>query len=237
MKILFSLCYLSAYERYKRNVQWLDYYKNLKDKLGYDKILFLDNASNMEQVLSLGGTVYDEHKKLIHEAPESDLIVYRFDQHLPRVSVHQYPYIWRGIQYLQALIPEIGIDKILFIDTDVYILTSEFAQYLKELDSGWTSMWCKKYGFAETSLHVLCKDSMDLFLNFPVPSWTHYDGKPLEELLPFTKILKDRFKGCRYGEGAEPQTPDMHYYAQHNVGNCPKMIFDMEKKDADKIGQ
>ena len=224
MNILFSLCWLGEPWRIDRYTKWLSYHLAIKDSLGFDKIVLLDNASDLNDLRKLGGTIMDEKGNLI-ELGNPDILIYRFDVHMPRTGIHEYPYCWRGLEYCKQLVTSLSINKILFIDSDFYILTKKLAQYIKTLDTGWISFWCHKYGWPEAALHILCKDTLSTLLNFPIPSFTHYNNRNMEELLPFTKVLKTEFKGDRYGEGAEPQKDDMDYYGQWGPG-CPDMKFE-----------
>ncbi len=231
MKVLFSLCWLGDEHRVKRNLAYLEYYRKLKTELGYDKIIFLDNASPMENLEKLGGTVVSTDGKVImHDNPGSDLLILRFDEHLARTGIWQYPYCWRALEFVKTLIPRYELDKILFIDTDFYVLSSKLAEYIKNLDSGWVSFRCPKYGFPEAALHILCKDAFEHLNNFPIPSPTHYNDQGMEWLLPFTLVHEagKPFKGGRYGEGTNPQTPDMDYYGQWHPG-CPKMVYNLKE--------
>lgn len=228
MTVLFSLCWLGDTDqerknRLERNLNWLEYNRAIKNELGYDKIILLDNASLLEDLNKLNTSIYTEDGAPIKEI-ESDTIVYRFNNHLPRVNMWTYHYQWRGMEYLQNLIPKKKINKLLLIDTDMYVLTSRMAHYIRDLNTGWWTVWCKKYGFPETALHVVCNDAISSFLSFPIPSWSHYDGKVMENLMPFTHIEKNMFKGDRYGEILKKQEPEDDFYGQW-INGCDKMVY------------
>lgn len=206
--ILFSLCWLGEPWRIERNIKWLEYHLPLKEKLGFDEVFLLDNASSPEDL------------KKLESFP--DVTIYRFDEHLPRTGIHQYPYCWRGLEHVKTLLPD--LDKIIFLDSDFYITSGKFAKYIKDLDTGWTSTWCHKYGWPEAALHILCKDTFQSLIDLPIPNYTYYNDKNMEEILPFTKILRTEFTGDRYGEGNLPQTSEMDYYGQHQPGG-PELRF------------
>lgn len=227
MKILFSLCWLGEPWRIDRNIKWLEYHRKLKSELAYDLIVLVDNASDLEDLKKLGATVYDEYGDLLHECPGSYTIVYRFYTHIHRTGIWEYPYCWRGLKYLQKLVRELNISKVIGLDTDFYVLTPKLAHYMRDLNSGWVSFFCHKYGFPEAAMWVLCQDSMDRLLAFPVPSFTHYNGRHMEELLPWTVVHKTGFVGDRYGEGRQLQEPWMDWYGQWTDG-CPDMKYGME---------
>lgn len=228
MNILFSLCWLGEPWRLERNLKWLEFQRSIKNELGYNKIIFVDNASNIEDLKKLNGNIYNSNFELIYKADNDLLDIYRFDEHLTRTGVWEYSYCWRGLDFVKTLIKKYNPEKIIFLDTDYYVLSSKLANYIKTLDSGWVTFWCNKYNFPEAALHILCKDTFDKLLNLDIPSWTYYNGKHMEFILPFTTIHKDVFKGDRYGEGSLPQTDDMDYYGQFFPGSV-ELKFNYEK--------
>lgn len=223
MTILFSLCYLDEPGRLERNKEYLTYNLSIQKELGFNRIVLLDNASDMANLKQLDANIYDENKVLLYSPTAPSIIdIYRFTEHLPRTGTWEYPYCWRGLDYLKTLLPT--CEKVVALDSDFYILSHRLADYVKELDSGWVSFFNHKYGFPEAAIHILCKDQFHKVLDFPIPSYTHYNNQHMEWLLPFTQVHKEGFKGDRYGENCLQQTDDMDYYGQWSVG-CPKMRF------------
>jgi len=223
MNILFSLCWLDEPGRLERNLKWLSYYRNIKSDLGYDQIILVDNASDIEELKKLKGHIIDaETRKVLHTELGTDLYIYRYGTHLPRISIWDIPYCWRGLEFMKTLLPK--VDKILAIDTDCYVLTKKFATFLKDQNTGWVAPWCEKYGFPETSLFVLSKDSFHLLENFPIPSYNHYATASFETWIPFTDVLKT-FKGSRYGETGETQLPEYDYYCQWGI-HLPELVYE-----------
>lgn len=212
MNILFSLCWLGDQERVNRYEKWLNYHLAIKNELGFDHIFLVDNASPPDNIEKL------------QNAYKNDVTVYSFIDHLPRFGGLAYPYCWRGMDWAKKAIRGFTAKKMIFLDSDFYVLTPKLAKYIKELDTGWTAMWCPKYEFPEAALHVLCEDSFPLLVDFPIPSYTHYNGQHMEKLLPFTHIEKD-FVGDRYGETKEPQTNEMDFYGQWDA-TCGEMVYD-----------
>jgi hypothetical protein len=211
---MFSLCWIPDEGRLIRHQKWLSHHLALKAQLGFDKIVFTDNASDFAYLRQI------EHP---------DLEIKRFPEFIGRTGIHEYPYCWRGLSWVKDhLVANPSVDKIIFLDTDFYVLTPKLADYIKGLNTGWTSFRCKKYGFPEAAMHVLCRDSFNLLKDIPIPSYTHYNGRNMEDILRFTKINEPHlFKGDRYGEGREQQTADMDYYGQWDH-TCPTMVFDMK---------
>lgn len=218
MTILFSLCWLGEPWRIERNLNWLKFNLEIKDKLGFDKIIFVDNSSNIEDLKLLNGNIYSSNKELLHKAENNEFDIYRFEEFLPRTGIWEYPYCWRGLSYLKNIIKDNNVKKVIFLDTDFYILTSKLANHVKNLNKGWESFFCNKYKFPEAAIHILCEDNIDKLLNFPIPSSIYYNNQHMEWLLPFTKINKNEFVGDRYGEGLLPQKIEMDYYGQWQPG-------------------
>lgn len=222
--ILFSLCWIDDDEKLERNLRWLEYYRSIKQHLKFNEIVLFDNASDLNTLKLLGGTVIDaDTLKVLHEAT-SDLKIYRFNQHLARVSMWDIPYCWRGLNYLKTILA--SVDKVLLIDSDCYILKPNLARHLNNLTQGWEFMWCPTYRFPEASLSVLCKNSFHLLHNMKIPSYSHYLDKSFELYMPYTKV-NTKFKGDRYGEKNIPQTSDMDFYCQASPKQ-PKLIWDMK---------
>lgn len=231
MTILFSPSYIgnpTDPARMIRQVNYLEYYKKLKAEIGYDKIILLDSGSNVEDLVKLGATVVDEWGRVIHADSTSDVTIYRFHTELPRTGVWEYPYWWRCLDYLKVLIQREDITKLIHIDTDCYVLTPRLADYVRTRNTGWYVFWSQKYNFPEAAFWIVGEDSIQRFLDFPIPSFSFYNGREAEHILPFTEVVKS-FTGDRYGEVAASQDNTMDYYCQWSAA-CPKMIFNSAKK-------
>lgn len=206
---LVSLCWLGEPWRIERYQRWLRYNRAIKEQLGFDDIVLIDNASSLADLAQLD---FDKDTHII-----------RYGNHLARGGVQEIPYCWRGMEAVKQL--TLVYDKLLIIDSDCYILSQKLASYVKDLKSGYTALWCAKYGFPEAALTVLCKDAYPKVLNLSIPSYDFYNNKPMEEILPFTHINKN-FIGDRYGETGEPQTKEMDFYCQWSAG-CPNLEFNL----------
>ncbi len=181
-------------DRLERNLKYLEYYGNLRDQLGFERMVFADNGSSEEN-----------RSKLMTWARIAglDVTMLTFDPiaEIPaKVGVFHYPYCWRGLYAMEMMI-DAGFDKIINIDSDCFVLTQKAADYIKGLDSGWTTFWCRKYRFPENAAHILCKDAFPRFLDFTREcKWEdRATDKPMEKVLPFTHI--DKELSCdRWGE-------------------------------------
>ena len=204
---LVTLCYLdgndaSGGSRVERNVKYIEYYRKLKEQLGFSHFILLDNASSWEARDSFRYRLKDN----------SDIIFVGFSDYLARKGGYDYPYCWRGLNYLRHYMDR--FEKLMCIDSDYFVCSERLATYLRELETGWTSLWSAAYQFPEAACHVICKDQ---FYRWDLTDWNAWNGHVMETFLPFTHIERD-FIADRFGElGAPPQNPKMDAYGQTPV--------------------
>jgi hypothetical protein len=217
--VLYSTLYLNGSDlfgnnRLERTVRYLDYYHSLKDRLGFDKVVFADNVSDYELISQL----IDRSKSYVS--------IHRYREHIPRLSVTDYGYCWRGVWDMKRLIDE-GYEKIITIDTDAFILTSRMADWVRDLKDGWSTVWCNRYNFPESALHVLCKPAFPLFEEMIKKDWRTLNGKVfMESTLPYK--VEYKFNSDRWGETKTPQDVGMDLYCQCPLGLPLK--FDMSNQ-------
>jgi hypothetical protein len=217
--ILFSHFYLGGRDeqgglRTERTEKWLNYYEPLLIYLGAAEIFFIDDASSMESLSKLGGEIITPNFKQIKQATfRPYLKVIRFPQRRPRKGIFDYPYYWRGMRLIPKLMRHFKVDKLINNDTDLFLLTPNIVNYIRELNKGWVSFWCPKYNWPESALNILNKDSVTLLSQLSRFSDTRFTNKPAEILLPFSYVNKN-FNGDRFGEDKVPQSPAMDFYAQ-----------------------
>lgn len=203
--LLFAPCFLDEGDRLERNLKWLDYVKDLKD-LKYDHILLVDNCSSQEKL-----------NKIIEKHPNISIV--SCPTNLPRLQPHGYGYWYRAFRVALEFCLVHGFERIVHIDTDVYILNKRLTDYLNNLETGWTGMYCKMHNFPETTVQVICKDNFESALTYFTEGFLKfYPYDMAETTIPWTHVEKG-FKGDRYGERELPQTPDMEWY-----GQCPVSI-------------
>lgn len=203
---LITPCYLDdenkwTNNRLMRNVKWLDFHKKLFNKMNVDNVYFCDNASSFEKKRFLKG----------HES----VFLIEYDQHLPRTGHLGYPYLWRVLYETKNLMS--NYDKIVFLDTDIYLLSDVMVDWYANTNTGWQTLWCEKHGFPESGTWILSKDHYDKFNLFASGDYMKYNGKCMETFLPFTHVNK-QFNGDRWGEGNNECPEDADFYAQaHNT--------------------
>lgn len=189
---LVAPCFLDGEDGYgnnriRRNQRWVNYYTAIQNKIGFDDIWLLDNSSTRENI--------DRFLDGVDKTP----FIQRFSERLVRREgmPHDYPYYWRALWFIKNLF--VSYDKIICIDSDCFVLTERMASYIKNLDSGWTSFWCKRWNFPDSSIWVLTKPEFDLFLKCTQGDWSRKVGECMERDIPFTYVNKD-FCCSRFGE-------------------------------------
>lgn len=218
---LFSLCYLEGQDasggsRLLRNIQYLNYYLSIQDEIGFDSIWLVDNASKIEDLAMLDAHVYDvddKYKKLL--IGRREVMVARFQNHLSRIGVFDYPYCWRGLYYISELIHTFNYDKIICIDTDGYVLSRRLATFIREMDTGWQTFWCPKWNFPDSAIHIINRDAFSNYFAFLAKKngFMDYKGVCMEKALPFTHVHR-QFICDRFGEDKVPQSKGMDFYGQ-----------------------
>lgn len=231
---LFSLCWLDGADGYgdalssadglpptrlARTLKWLDFYESLLPYLGVDKVIFVDDCSAIDAVRILSGNIYTPDFQLLEPATKRPwLDIVRCEKHLGRKPVKDYPYFWRGVGMIPDVIARYGLSKLIFIESDCYLLTPRIIDFIRRLNSGYCAFWSARYQMPESALTVLCQDQFERFSGFCNNLDTErYSGRPAELVLPFTHYITSGFCGDRYGEAATPQSVDMDFYAQCQV--------------------
>jgi hypothetical protein len=185
--------------------------KFIKPLLGYNRMVLLDNASDLKYLKKLGCTVFNEDLKC-EWVGRMDLFAVRFNEHLPRTSHLGYSYWWRAIYKIPELQKHMffNSEKWLHIDSDLYIQTNEFIDYLKGLDKGFVSFWNVVHNFPTSELFFIHTDSMYIL---------EEDSKKgidrnveAENALPWTHVEK-KFLGGRFGDIGQLNDKD-HFVGQ-----------------------
>ncbi|KAB8046198.1 hypothetical protein GCN78_25535 [Janthinobacterium rivuli] len=177
--------------RYQR---WLDYYENIP--INAEKKIMIDDGSPFLPPAEIINTV--SHSATLASNSDKNLII-RFDNNLGRQNITDYPGWWRSFLHSVKVANELGVDKIIHIESDAYILTPRLANFINEIESGWNVLWSPHYEFPETAIQVICRDQFSIFEKFKNdhPAYSFQDIA--ERLLPFTAVHK-QFKGDRYSD-------------------------------------
>ncbi len=199
-----------------RNKKWIDYYIPLKEKLGYTEILFVDNASNKENLAEFKEYIKKYDSVCSFKFIEEDI-------HLPRLGNLIYPYWYRAFAKaaMHAMIND--FNKIISIDSDVFIFSNRMCEYIKNTNTGWNTFWCQMHGFPESTIEIIGESKFEEMYTFMSEGYLKfYPTLPAETQIPWTHVEKS-FIGDRYGEKNLPQDPSWDYMGQ--VPNETKVTF------------
>lgn len=193
-------CYIHDIHTYRRHVRWIRYMdKYIKPRLGYDRIILLDNASDLKFLKKLGATIHSENNECL-AIGRTDLYVYRFNEHLPRKAMLDYPYFWRFVYKLPKFQGTFyQSDKYYHIDSDNYIQTQELIDYMRNCNSGFVSFWDSMNKFPTSELFILNQNAMPLIIEHSKVGFMNRAGQVAENVLPFTHKEK-KFYGGRLAE-------------------------------------
>ena len=197
-------------DRRDRLPKFLEFYWNLKERLGFEQIYITDNGGDDQNIYYFLTKAWKyEHEMTLIRRP--------YQKRGPGHPIYDNLPNWRA--FYDYRIPIIdGFDKIYIFDDDAFIVSGRMVDHLAALTSGWETFWCPKYGFPEFACQVLCQDAFGVYLDFvnekPYAE-RNRGGVPIEQLIPWTNVNKD-FKTDRWGETHTPQEDWMDGYFQ-----CP----------------
>lgn len=183
--------------RLARTHKWITYHMRLRNQLGFSRIFLLDNASSTSLSYGTPGIEFMQFNERLTGSGDS------------------YPYCWRAVYHMSHILATRKIQKLIYIDNDGFVLSKKMADWIRDANTGWQTVWCKKYNFPEASIQIINEDAFPLFMDFTKGHYMEHCGKKMELVLPFTHVNKDL--NCdRYGEDRVPPTKDMDFYSQ-----CP----------------
>ncbi len=208
-------CYIYDKNSYRRYVRWIRYMdKFIKPRLGYDRIILLDNNSDLKFLQKLGATVHTEDNECL-VVGRNDLFVYRYNKHYSRTGHLQYPYWWRAIYQLPKFQGTFyQSDKYYWIDSDVFIVKKEFIEHIKNQNSGFIRYMDRKYQWGESILMTINKDAFHLLTEHEAKwgGWLNRTDEA-ETTLPKT-LIDNTFNGGRFAEEGRPQDDTMAWLGQ-----------------------
>lgn len=188
--------------------------KHIKSRLQYDRIVLLDNASDLKFLKKLGATVHSEDNECL-AVGRDDLFVYRYHKHYPRVGHLEYPYYWRGVYQLPKFEGTFyESDKFYWIDSDVFIVKHEFLEHMKSQNTGFIRYADRHHKWGESILMTINKDSYHLLTEHENASggWLNRN-EVAEATLPKT-LIDNTFNGGRFPEAGKQQDDSMYWIGQ-----------------------
>lgn len=200
--LLFAPLWLGE-DRVERNKKWLYYYDG--SLIENSEVLLVDNGSDLGRLKE-----FEQFASTL----KTKVTIIPCHVHIPRASHREYEYWYRAFRVALVYAMENNFDKIVHIDSDVYVLNKKLCNYINGLDSGWNTFWCKRHGFPESTFQIIVKDQFMSALKFFTIDYLKIFGKDdAENVIPFTNVNKE-FVGDRYGELDAEQTSEMDYYCQ-----------------------
>jgi len=181
-----------------RYQKWIDYYHNKLDLFNAGNLFLIDDGSSN---ISFNDRVEIVESNALPGSLKSNITLFHFEDHLGRPSRKNYSGWWRSFTFSIKLAEKYNIDKIIHIESDYYIVSRRMIDYMAEISEGWTVFYSKFYGFPETAIQIICKDSFEkLNKTYQNAVESKYQFKKIaERVLPFSKVEKG-FLGDRYGE-------------------------------------
>ena len=250
-----------SYERYRR---WLDFYIPRKNVLGIDKIMMIDDGSPQEWLLKLTSE-YDMIVKPYHEDWDYTIddnreavTVLSFAKNYGRPMMLLVPGWWRSFAMSGPISIVNEFDRIIHLESDLFVLSEQLTKRIREFDYGWYTGWCDRIGFMESSLQVIVGDKRFIINDYWKADknfWykqnlTEYQYAPEFVLAPHvtTNTKDDRFLGDRYGDDyweADEIPTDADYIANtHDISlgkqwqkniDSKAALFELMIKDSNKV--
>lgn len=215
-QVLVTTCYLEGVDefgsgRLERNILYLQYYRKL---FGPEMpIWFLDSASSEEKLTALQAIDLNTH-------------IHVFDEDIPRrgIGPYDYPHCWQGLWFLKDMIymfPQ--LEKIIFIDSDCFIVSERLKKYVLDLNSGWVGFVEQLYSFHTSEFFVLNRDTFPRCQKYMNEPFENKYGKLMEMDIPFTRICRE-FNYGRFGERDLPVMKGMDAYGQIRTHTAKKLL-------------
>ena len=200
--------------RYK---PWVDHYQALP--LRRDATFMLDDFSPY---------VPEDHRFVIlDDLPSSvdpkKIHLYRFAEHVGNDRRNRHQGWWRSFLFSLQIARQYGLRKIIHIESDAYLISQQVIDYLSNLDSGWTALWCPLYQLPEAAIQVIAEDQFPAMQRFVDMGFREASRTMPEKSLPFTRVERG-FWGDRYGEFRSriPRTADYACQVIHASTKAPR---------------
>lgn len=224
-------CYVHNAATYRRIRRWINYMDRfIKPRLGYDRIILLDNNSDLKFLKKLEATIHTEDNECLHVG-RSDLFVYRYHTHYARTDHLVYPYWWRAVYQLPKFKDTFyQSDKYYWIDSDVYIVRPEFIEYIKGQNSGLIRYTDRTHKWGETIIMTINKDSFHLLTEDEQRTEGWFRNEVAEITMPKT-LIDSSFLGGRFPEQGLKQTDDMYWIGQCDQANWKYKVKWMNGKE------
>ena len=140
--LLFCTSYIpssprSAGDGIERWRKWLAYYSARMELFGADRLVLIDDCSPIEN-LQLPVTILSADGRLPEVLP-TGVLLFRFEEHLGRSSIFQFPGWWRSFCFAAEISRAYRVRKLIHIESDAYVISHRLADYIRRCDRGWTT--------------------------------------------------------------------------------------------------
>ncbi len=221
--VLFTSCYLDGKDaqgndRLERTKRYIKYYGSIKDILGIDECFLLDNGSSEENIGKLKEFLFSGRTHGQFDVKFKSVV--NVEHGRPGIPL-DYRHCWRSLYYYKQLIEE-NYKKIICIDTDTFVISTQLAEYIKNLKEEYTTFWSRKYQFPTAELTVLCENKFPRMLKFLETPMEQKFGLLMEQNLPFTCVNVE-YNVDRFGETGAPIEANMDGYSQARPEFVPEL--------------
>ena len=193
--LLFCTSYIKDHQTWQSRYQrWLDFYKDMP--IDTVKNIMIDDGSPFLPPADVIGTLPHHHD--LSQCGDRNVIV-RFDENLGRQGLLAYPGWWRSFLHSMTIADDLGVDKIIHIESDAYVLSQRLVDFINETKTGWHALWTQRFQFPETAIQIICRDQFENLEKFKQHAPKYELSEFAEKLFPFTSVNRN-FKGDRYSE-------------------------------------
>ena len=204
---IISTCWLDKEDYLFKTAKFIKYYcqPQVMADLGISEkdIWFVDNASSPESHDRLRALIPDLYDKVSFK---------KYTKYYSRTAHLEYPYCWRALYFARDLFQEYDYDKVVSTNNDSFIISSKFANFIKEYKSGYWVPWCNKFHFPECEIQIITKDNKS-YWNMTATPYLEQNGKYMEVTIP--AVVGMKFIGDRHSQdGIKEQQPGWDYSTQ-----------------------
>jgi hypothetical protein len=221
---LYCTSYINSEDALTRYMAWIDYYTENRDKLGVGPIFMIDDGSPMEwldkidaEVINIKHSPDYKHFNIPCDIVGNKLKIFRFPTNLGRPTMFYVPGWYRSWSFAAMLAMKFKFDKLIFIESDAYVVTNKLFDFIKNSNDKWYGMWTPSKNWIESSIQWLPKefyDAIAVYWKRGLKFWWSHDLNELnyapEFLLPLNVNPVRWFKGDRYPDFGDIP-PDCDY--------------------------
>ena len=206
--LLFCTSYATSEREWQtRYLRWLR--RAQRSGLNFSKVAIIDDGSpivpDWAEVLNPNGV---ESPIMTNREMRKEVDLYHFARNLGRSSVLDFPGWYRSFAYSTMIARAMNASKIIHIESDAAIVSTEMIDYINAFSCGWMSPYSKMYGFPEMAIQIIAGNSLSQFYQLFSKDYDWLRGRVHETALPLTHIVRS-FSGDRYvGQADVTRTSD-----------------------------